>query len=93
MNVRLISSAEVQDTIDQLQDGWGCDWRDDPLKRLALDTLHDCELALRAFEDAARIRNGTAEADRTRAVSMAAAVFGMPDEPDEPARLRVGGAL
>jgi hypothetical protein len=63
---RLLSSTEAQDAIGQLQDGWGINWRDDPLKRLALNTLHKAEGALRTFEDAALQR---------KAANFAAAIF------------------
>ena len=87
MKDNLITSLEIQEAIDQLQDGWGCGWRDDPLKRLALDTLHDAQLHIEAHETAAIRR-----ADAAKAAAMAARVFGMP-EPDEVQRLQKAGAL
>ena len=53
---KLISSEEISEAVDFLQDWWGPGWREDKGKRRALDTLHDCMTFVEHYEDAARAK-------------------------------------
>ena len=54
---KLLSASEIDSACDELMDRWGPNWRDNEAQRLALDTLHDAGVALRAYESAARQRD------------------------------------
>jgi hypothetical protein len=52
----LITGDGLGERIDRIQDLWGPDWRDDPVKRLVMETLSECEHFIDHYEDAARMR-------------------------------------
>lgn len=88
----LITGAELSARLEEIVDRWGPDWRDDPVKRLVMDTFNECEHFIDHYEDAARLR---AKTDHAKAFhKMAAAICCPPAvDDDEPARLRSKGAL
>lgn len=52
----LITGDELSARLEEIVDRWGPDWRDDPVKRLVMDTFNECEHFIDHYEDAARLR-------------------------------------
>lgn len=41
VSFKLITGDELGEAVDAIQDRWGPGWRDDPVKRLVMDTADD----------------------------------------------------
>lgn len=93
----LITGDELAELVDQIADRFGPNWPDDGTKRLVMDTLNSCQHFIEHYEGAARVKAGIAPHQRAVADLIAdlhsGKALGIPQDDDEPARLRGKGAI